>query len=443
MKKSKNTLYLCEFTLGLMAALLFLNLYLSRKIPASHAIHRLFQMTSVLSIVIIVLILIQREMLSRLLVNAFRDITGVHNKKSLEKKIQDLNSRPDTFNIGVMMFDLNNLKHVNDTFGHEKGDEFIQAFTYCLTRILNQHSFLARYGGDEFALIQENTDEKELQQMIRQLDDLVREYNSHSSLSLSYAVGYEVSYRNHYFMMEDLMNTADKKMYKDKAHQKMLATCQAPAGTGNKVIPTISSELLTQKIRQFQNRNDTISNIVLVSTDVENFHFINDKYGYSLGNEILNIVYEELASTPASLFTSRFFSDVFVSIVDTTEFSRNALLEQIQLLDRRICQRIQSTYQISFFRTNSGVCYISKDAEPENMISCANVARRIAKKMVSHSCIYSPEIDQQEKVQAEILHSFHQAISDEEFQIYLQPKVIPENGRISSAEAAVVLSPGI
>lgn len=437
MKKSKNTLYLCEFTLGLMAALLFLNLYLSRKIPASHAIHRLFQMTSVLSIVIIVLILIQREMLSRLLVNAFRDITGVHNKKSLEKKIQDLNSRPDTFNIGVMMFDLNNLKHVNDTFGHEKGDEFIQAFTYCLTRILNQHSFLARYGGDEFALIQENTDEKELQQMIRQLDDLVREYNSHSSLSLSYAVGYEVSYRNHYFMMEDLMNTADKKMYKDKAQKKMLATCQAPAGTGNKVIPTISSELLTQKIRQFQNRNDTISNIVLVSTDVENFHFINDKYGYSLGNEILNIVYEELASTPASLFTSRFFSDVFVSIVDTTEFSRNALLEQIQLLDRRICQRIQSTYQISFFRTNSGVCYISKDAEPENMISCANVARRIAKKMVSHSCIYSPEIDQQEKVQAEILHSFHQAISDEEFQIYLQPKVIPENGRISSAEVLV------
>ena len=437
MKKSKNTLYLCEFTLGLMSALLFLILYLSRKIPANHAVHRLFQATSVLSIVIVVLILIQREMLSRLLVNAFRDITGVHNKKSLEKKIQDLNSRPDTFNIGVMMFDLNNLKHVNDTFGHEKGDEFIQAFTYCLTRILNQHSFLARYGGDEFVLIQEDTDEKELQQMIRQLDDLVREYNSHSSLSLSYAVGYEVSYRNHYFMMEDLMNTADKKMYKDKAQKKMLATCQTPAGTVNKVIPTVSSEFLTQKIRQFQHENNTVSNIVLVSTDVENFHFINDKYGYSLGNEILNIVYEELASAPASLFTSRFFSDVFVSIVDTTNLNRSALLEQIQLLDRRICQRIQSTYQISFFRTNSGVCSITRDAEPENTISCANVARRIAKKMVSHSCIYSPEIDQQEKLQAEILHSFHQAIVDEEFQIYLQPKVIPENSKISSAEVLV------
>lgn len=439
MKKSKNTLYLCEFTLGLMAALLFLNLYLSRKILASHTVHRLFQVTSVLSIVIVVLILIQREMLSRLLVNAFRDITGVHNKKSLEKKIQDLNSRPDTFNIGVMMFDLNNLKHVNDTFGHEKGDEFIQAFTYCLTRILNQHSFLARYGGDEFVLIQENTDEKQLQQMILQLDNLVREYNNRSSLSLNYAVGYEVSYRNHYFMMEDLMNTADKKMYKDKAQKKMLATCQASDSTGiiNKVIPTVTSEFLTQKIRQFQNGNDTVSNIVLVSTDVENFHFINDKYGYSLGNEILNIVYEELASASASQFTARFFSDVFISIVDSTELSRNALLEQLQVLDQRICQRIQSTYQINFFRTNSGVCYISRDTDPESTISCANVARRIAKKMVSHSCIYSPEIDQQEKVQAEILHSFHQAITDEEFQIYLQPKVIPETGRISSAEVLV------
>lgn len=439
MKKNKNTLYLCELTLGLVAALLFLNLYLSRQMPVVSApVRQLFQLTSVLLVVTVVLILIQREMLSRLLVNAFRDITGVHNKKSLEKKIQDLNNLPDTFDIGVMMFDLNNLKYINDTFGHEKGDEFIQAFTYCLTKILNQHSFLARYGGDEFVLIQENTDDKELRQMIGQLDALVQEYNRHASLHLSYAVGYELSYRNHYFMMEDLMNTADKKMYKDKAQKKLLATCPAVStSSANKVIPTVSSEFLLNKILQFQKDSDSSRNIVLISMDVENFHFINDKYGYSMGNEILNIVYEELASASSSLFTARFFSDVFVSITDVTELSRNALLEQLQLMDSRICQRIESTYHINFFRTNSGVCYISQDSSPENTISCANIARRIAKKMVSHSCIYSPEIDQQEKVQAEILHSFHQAIADEEFQIYLQPKVIPKTGKISSAEVLV------
>ena len=58
-----------------------------------------------------------------------------------------------------MMFDLNDLKYVNDTYGHEKGDEFIQSFSYCLTRILDSDSFLARYGGDEFIIIQQNTSE--------------------------------------------------------------------------------------------------------------------------------------------------------------------------------------------------------------------------------------------------------------------------------------------
>ncbi len=81
-----------------------------------------------------------------------------------------------------MMFDLNNLKHVNDTYGHEKGDEFIQAFAYCLTRILDDHSFLARYGGDEFIIIQENTSPEELKHMDLQLSTLVQEYNTRTSL---------------------------------------------------------------------------------------------------------------------------------------------------------------------------------------------------------------------------------------------------------------------
>lgn len=47
------------------------------------------------------------------------------------------------------------------------------------------------------------------------------------------------------------------------------------------------------------------------------------------------------------------------------------------------------------------------------------------------------EIDHQEKMQAEILHSFHQALEHQEFQIYFQPKVQPETGSITSAEALV------
>lgn len=444
MKKEKSVLHLCECTLLALVILLIIDLYLLKFLQepgvSYYPMLRLMEIALALLVVTLALSLIQRELLSRLIVKAFRDITGVHNKTSLEKLILDLNNRPSTFGIGVMMFDLNDLKYVNDTYGHEKGDEFIQSFSYCLTRILDSDSFLARYGGDEFIIIQQNTSEASLRQMARKLNSLVQEYNSRTTLPLSYAIGYEVSYQNHYFMMQDLINAADQKMYQDKAHKKIAANKKfsshsVSAGTA---IPTISSETLSEKIRQIQSNTGNTHSLALISTDVENFHFINDKYGYSLGNEILNMVYEEIAGAPFTIFTTRFFSDVFISIADISDLTNDAFLSEIQALDRKICKRMRNTFHVNFFRTNSGICLVpDADTTPETILSCANVARRLSKKMLSPCCIYSDEIDRQEKMQAEILHSFHQALKNEEFQIYFQPKVTPQNGNISSAEVLV------
>ena len=444
MKKEKSVLHLCEVTLLTLVILLIMNFYLLKFLQSPETPYypmlRLMEATLALLVVSLVLTLIQRELLSRLIINAFRDITGVHNKTSLEKFIQELSNRPSTFGVGVMMFDLNNLKYVNDTYGHEKGDEFIQTFTYCLTRILDSDSFLARYGGDEFILIQQDTSLSELHEMADKLYSLVQEYNTRTTLPLSYAIGYEVSFQNHYFMMEDLINAADKKMYQDKSLKKIAAIIELPPSSHscNTVIPTISSETLSEKIRQIQKNTGSSRSIALISTDVENFHYINDKYGYSLGNEILNVIYEELAGASFTVFTTRFFSDVFVSIADITGLTSEALLSRISKLDQQINQRICNTYHVNFFRTNSGICFIpDAKTSPETVLSCANVARRLSKKMIPPCCIYSKEIDQQEKMQAEILHSFHLALKNEEFQIYFQPKVSPVNGKISSAEILV------
>lgn len=444
MKKRKNILHLCEATFLLLLLIMIATLYLLRYLQTpgrsySPMLH-LMQLILILVVITLSLTLIQRELLSRLLVNAFRDITGVHNKTSLENKILELGNLPSTFGIGVMMFDLNNLKHVNDTYGHEKGDEFIQTFTYCLTRILDSNSFLARYGGDEFILIQQNTSIEHLQKLEQQLEQLVQDYNRQAILPLSYAIGYELSRQNHYFMMEDLINAADKKMYQDKAQKKRADIKQntATASSVNTVVPTCSSEAIIEKLQKLQQNPAIGHSLALVSTDVENFHYINDKYGYPLGNEILNIVYEELASGSFTLFTTRVFSDVFISIINTEKLSESALLSQIQLLDKKLCRRIRDTYHISFFRTNSGIYCIPETTQvPETAISCANVARRLAKKMISHCCIYSDEIDHHEKMQAEILHSFHPALANEEFEIYFQPKVNPDTEIISSAEVLV------
>ena len=442
MKQNKSILHLCEVILGVLMLILILNLYLVKllvdpDISYTPMYHNLC-LTLALLVFCMVLALIQRELLARLLHNAYWDVTGIHNKKSLEKKLLELNDRATTFGVGVMMFDLNNLKHVNDTYGHEKGDEFIQAFAYCLTRILDEHSFLARYGGDEFIIIQENSTPEELKHMDLHLSTLVQEYNTRASLPLSYAVGFEVSYRNHYFLMDDLINAADKNMYQDKFYKKNSRTATEQQKQNSQVIPTVSSEYLAEKIRLIQSQAYGKLQIALISTDIENFHYINDKYGYPLGNEILNIVYEEMTAYSLSLFTARFFSDVFISIADVSKQTGDVLREQIQALDQKICDRIRDTYHISFFRTNSGIYLIpNEEVTPETMISCANVARRIAKKLISHTCLYSPEINRQEKMQAEILHSFHPALENKEFEIYFQPKVRTSNLAVSSAEVLV------
>ena len=97
----------------------------------------------------------------------FLTILILHYKKGLENRTFALLIflsflADDTLDVGVMMFDLNNLKEINDTYGHEEGDLFIQTFASYLTRILTENSFLARFGGDEFVIIQRETSWSEL-----------------------------------------------------------------------------------------------------------------------------------------------------------------------------------------------------------------------------------------------------------------------------------------
>ena len=139
-----------------------------------------------------------------------------------------------------------------------------------------------------------------------------------------------------------------------------------------------------RKIHQLQQGTTGSHTIAVISTDVE-FHYINDKYGYPLGNEILNIVYDELAASSLTLFTTRVFSDVFISIADMERLSNDALLTQIQLLDKRICHRIQDTYHISFFRTKfRHLLYPRSNNSAGNTHFLCQCARRLAKKMISH-----------------------------------------------------------
>ena len=86
--------------------------------------------------------------------------TDLYNKATCEEMLSGM--PPADVPTGVIMFDLNGLKRVNDTWGHEAGDELIVSFARLLRANMPAGAFIGRYGGDEFVAILHHTSKAQL-----------------------------------------------------------------------------------------------------------------------------------------------------------------------------------------------------------------------------------------------------------------------------------------
>lgn len=378
------------------------------------------------------------DYLKGMIQNSGFDVSGVHNKKALEKKLQQLQEEDDTLNTGIMMFDLNNLKVINDTYGHEEGDIFIQTFASFLTRILTEDSYLARFGGDEFLIIQKNADWSQLEQMNIRLQTMIDEYNQTADHPLSYAVGYDISCKNHYYLIMDLLKIADQKMYEDKKHKKQMLNQNNQYYMKNGLVQSISSESLKEKIFTILTNGNGEKKYAFLMTDISNFHLVNDYWGYETGTKILNFVLKRMELFPQTLFVSRYHSDIFVSVIDITGEKSCDVRDRIMKYNGCITEEILKTYPINYFRLNTGIYYLKDTKIPaEEIISHANIVRGIAKTELSGVCEYTQKIALEEQRRADTIHSFKKALSQKEFKIYFQPKIDGKTQKISSAEVLV------
>ena len=147
------------------------------------------------------------------------EATGLPNKN----KCEELLSAPEiiTMPVGVCSFDLNNLRRINNSMGHEKGDAYIRIFAELVREAVPAHYFVGRAGGDEFIAIMDGADKEEMQRCLQLIRDRVDTYNtSNPDFPVSYAVGISVSDENENCTMRDLYILADKNMYINKNHVK-------------------------------------------------------------------------------------------------------------------------------------------------------------------------------------------------------------------------------
>ncbi len=157
-------------------------------------------------------------------IQAFHDkLTGLYNRTALETDLQMLDFMDSK--VILVTFDLNNLKKCNDTFGHEKGDQYIKDSAAIISECFSPMGKVYRVGGDEFNCLIENGALAECKKAVAVLRERCVDYDAEGKnpeIHMSIAVGYAMYDRRIDYSYTDTMKRADKMMYDNKAKLKLL-----------------------------------------------------------------------------------------------------------------------------------------------------------------------------------------------------------------------------
>lgn len=144
-------------------------------------------------------------------------LTGCLNRKALESI--DISFKTDVG--AIVYFDLNDLKPINDNYGHIIGDEYLVAFSNILLRFVNEDITVYRVGGDEFVLIANNHSKEKVTGLMNKIVTLSKKTIQLKGrpFIISFSAGISL-YPNHSTQLHTLINLADKAMYKNKTTDK-------------------------------------------------------------------------------------------------------------------------------------------------------------------------------------------------------------------------------
>lgn len=210
--------------IGLSIYFLFFSLFLFytplREHIAAHYTASFMERFPVLylcTFVISMFIFLQKEFYSRKLhlKSNMDELTGTYNRNYFTSFILYA-PLPSEGNTCVLVIDINGLKKVNDTLGHEAGDELICAVSHCCRQVFQFEYTLCRVGGDEFVLIMHQPEE-EIATLTAQLKEAGEKWCGDYSQGCHLSIGWASSSVYPEDSVVSLYRTADMMMYQDKA----------------------------------------------------------------------------------------------------------------------------------------------------------------------------------------------------------------------------------
>ena len=170
--------------------------------------------------VMAILIVASRVIMKRTidLTNAsFRDqITLLYNRRAYEEEITRLSAAPLEDDFVCVTADVNGLKRVNDTLGHDAGDELIKGWAQCLKACFGKYGKLFRIGGDEFAAML-FLSEEQLKQAQEKLERTMETWTGEKVDKLAISCGYASRREFPDGTLEEISKISDERMYTAKA----------------------------------------------------------------------------------------------------------------------------------------------------------------------------------------------------------------------------------
>jgi diguanylate cyclase (GGDEF)-like protein len=156
-------------------------------------------------------------------------LTGVRNKVAYDHAVEFINKAIEDGNVepfGVAMIDLNDLKKINDKYGHTNGDVALVKLSKLICETF-AHSPVFRIGGDEFVVLLRQSDFAEIKKLVASFNKAIKEASGDKSLApaerISAAIGVSSYDREKDNKVEDIFRRADSAMYEKKRAMKAKA----------------------------------------------------------------------------------------------------------------------------------------------------------------------------------------------------------------------------
>jgi diguanylate cyclase (GGDEF)-like protein len=158
--------------------------------------------------------------------NALTDtLTGLPNARALQARFEEEAARASRTEhpFQVVMLDLDNLKRVNDTFGHNIGDQVLREAAHIIGAQLREYDFLARYAGDEFVAVVQDLSSAQVTELCERIEKAVNGFSIRVRRDERAGVGISVGAATYGLQgetLDQLLIAADNAMYAVKSEHK-------------------------------------------------------------------------------------------------------------------------------------------------------------------------------------------------------------------------------